>query len=38
MVIMDPENLDFTKTRAIGWILSMLAIAAVEMKTTDLLH
>ena len=37
MVIVDPEDLDFAKTGAIGWILSMLATVATEMKTTDLL-
>ena len=35
---MDPEDLDIEETRAIGWILLVLATIAVEMETTDLLH
>ena len=38
MVIVDPKDLDFAETGAIGWILLVLAIVAVEMKTTDLLR
>ena len=38
MVIVDPENLDFTETRAISWILSMLVIVAAEMEATDFLR
>ena len=38
MVIVDLENLDFTKTGAIGWILSVLATIAIEMETTNLLR
>ena len=38
MVIVDLEDLDFEETEAIGWILLVLAIVAVEMKTTDLLR
>ena len=37
MVIVDPEDLDFAETGAIGWILSVLATIAVEMEATDLL-
>jgi len=37
IVIMDPEDLDFAKTEAIGWILLVLATIAVEMETADLL-
>ena len=37
MVIVDPEDLDFAEMGAIGWILSVLAIVAAEMKTIDLL-
>ena len=37
MVIMDPEDLDFAETRAIGWILSVLATVAAEVETADLL-
>ena len=35
MVIMDPE--DFVEMGAIGWILSVLAMLVMEMKTADLL-
>ena len=38
MVIVDPEDLDFAETGAIGWILSVLATVAAKMKATDLLH
>ena len=38
MVIVDPKNLDFAETRAIGWILSVLATVAAEMETVDLLR
>ena len=38
MVIVDPKDLDFAETGAIGWILLVLAIVAIEMKTTDLLR
>ena len=35
MVIMDPE--DFVEMGAIGWILSVLAMLVMEMKTANLL-
>ena len=35
MVIMDPE--DFVEMGAIGWMLSVLAMLAMEMETADLL-
>ena len=38
MVIVDLENLDFTETRVISWILSMLATVVVEMETVNLLR
>ena len=38
MVIVDPKDLDFAETGAIGWILLVLATVAVEMETTDLLR
>ena len=38
MVIVDLKDLDYAKTGAIGWILSVLAIVAVEMETADLLR
>ena len=31
MVIVDPEDLDFAKMGAIGWILSVLVIVAAEL-------
>ena len=34
MVIMDPEDLDIEETRAIGWILLVLAM---EMEIANLL-
>ena len=34
---MDLEDLDFTETETIGWILLVLATVAAEMKTVDLL-
>ena len=37
MVIVDLEDLDFTKTGVIGWIFLVLATIAAEMETTDLL-
>ena len=37
MVIVDPKDLEFAKTGAIGWTLLALAIAAVEIETSDLL-
>ena len=37
MVIMGPEDLDFAKMGAIGWILLVLVTIAAEMETTDLL-
>ena len=38
MVIVDPEDLDFAKTGAIGWIPLVLATVAIEIQTNDLLH
>ena len=38
MVIVDLEDLDCAETRAIGWILSVLATVVVEKETTDLLR
>ena len=38
MVIVDPEDLDFAKIGAIGWIHSVLATVAAKMETIDLLH
>ena len=38
MVIVDPEDLDFAETGAIGWILSVLAIVVAEMEAANLLH
>ena len=38
MVIVDPEDLDFAETGAIGWILSMLAIVAAKMEIANLLR
>ena len=38
MVIVDPEDLDFVETRAIGRILSVLATVVAEMETVDLLQ
>ena len=38
MVIVDPKDLDFAKTGAIGWILSVLATVVVEIETADLLR
>ena len=38
MVIVDPEDLDFAETRAIGKILLVLAKITIEMEATDLLH
>ena len=38
MVIVDPEDLDYAETRAIGWTLLVLATAAVEIETDDLLQ
>ena len=37
MVIVDPEDLDFVEMGAIGWMLSVLAMLVMEMKTADLL-
>ena len=37
MVIMGPEDLDFAKMGAIGWILLVLVIVVAEMETIDLL-
>ena len=38
MVIVDPEDLDFVETGAIGWILPVLSTVVEEMETTYLLH
>ena len=38
MVKVDLEDWDYAETGAIGWTLSVLAIAATEMETTDLLR
>ena len=38
IVIVDPEDADFAKMGAIGWILSVLAIVAAEMEIVDLLR
>ena len=38
MMIVDPEDLDFAKMGAIGWIHSVLATVAAKMETIDLLH
>ena len=38
MVIVDLEDVDLAKTRAIGWTLSVLAIVVVEIETVDLLQ
>ena len=38
MVIVDPKDLDFAKMRAIGWILSVLAIVAAKMEIANLLR
>ena len=38
IVIVDPEDLDFAKMGAIGWILSVLATVAAEMEIVDLLR
>ena len=38
MVIVDPEDLDYVETSAIGWIFSVLAIVEAKMETTDLLR
>ena len=38
IVIVDPEDLDFVKMGAIGWILSVLATIAAVMEIVDLLR
>ena len=38
MVIVDLEDLDFAKTGAIGWMLSVLAIVATKMEVANLLR
>ena len=38
MVKMRTEDLDYAKTGAIGWTLSVLAIVAAEIETTNLLR
>ena len=38
MVKVCPEDLDYTKTGAIGWTLSVLATIAAEIETIDLLR
>ena len=38
MVKVRPEDLDYAKTGAIGWTLSVLATRVAEMETADLLH
>ena len=37
MVKVRHEDLDYAETRAIGWKLSVLAIVAAKIETTDLL-
>ena len=38
MMIVDSEDLDFTETGVISWILLVLTTVAAEMETTDLLR
>ena len=38
MVIVDPNDLDFLQMEVIGWILLVLVIVVVEIKTTDVLQ
>ena len=38
MVKVCPEDLDCAETGATGWILLVLATAAAEIETTDLLQ
>ena len=38
MVKVDPEDLDFAETGAIGWIILVLATIAIEMDIVDLLR
>ena len=38
MVKVQPEDLDCAETGAIGWTLLVLATAAVEIETDDLLQ
>ena len=38
MVKVWPEDLDYAKTGAIGWTLSVLAIVAAEIETAILLR
>jgi len=38
MVIVDPEDLGFVETGAIGWIFSVLATVAIEMEIANLLR
>ena len=38
MVIVDPKDLDFAETGAIGWTLSGLAIVAAKIETANLLQ
>ena len=38
MVKVRPEDLDYAKTGAIGWTLSVLATVAAEIETADLLR
>ena len=38
MVKVRPEDLDCAETGAIDWALSVLAIVAVEIETTNLLR
>ena len=38
MVKVRPEDLDYAKTEAIGWTLSMLATVATKIETADLLR
>ena len=38
MVKVRPEDLDYAKTGAIGWTLSVLATITAEIETIDLLR
>ena len=38
MVKVRPKDLNYAETRAIGWILSMLATVAAKIEIVDLLR
>ena len=38
MVKVQPEDLDYAETGAIGWTLSVLATVATKIETADLLR